>query len=119
ALEADVAHHDHLVIALDFRERALEDLRGILPVAGEELLVRARHARGRVAQSLPRRIVTGPANQGSYGFLGLLSRGAFGHCSLRSVAEESTACRRPPAANRPPLFSPTPPGKPLRGAWRS
>src|SRR5262249_61406288 len=55
----------HLVIALDLLEGLLQDLGGILRIAGKEFLERARHPRRRLGKPVAPRIVAGPADDGS------------------------------------------------------
>ena len=53
--EADVAQHDHLVVAVDLLEGALHVVFGVFVVAGEPILVGAGDAGRRVAQAFARR----------------------------------------------------------------
>src|SRR3546814_20867080 len=71
ALELDVAQHDHLVVAGNLLEGALQVLARIVGVAAEPVSVGVDHALGRVEQALPSRIVASPAQQGTPRVLGL------------------------------------------------
>ncbi len=71
ALEADVAQHDHLVVALDLLEGALEHRHRVLLVAAEPLAIGAHHAAGRVEEALALRVVAGPAQERLHRLLGL------------------------------------------------
>src|ERR671922_5970 len=57
-IQRDVTHHDHLVVvgALDDRD----ELRGVLPDAGEDLLVHPCHARRGLAESPSVGVLAGP-----------------------------------------------------------
>jgi hypothetical protein len=70
-LEANVAQNHHLVIAVDLFERFLQDLGGILAIAGKELFERTHHARRRLDQAFAVGIVAGKANDGAYRGLNL------------------------------------------------
>src|SRR6185503_11434729 len=77
ALEADVGHDDHLVVALDLAERAGEHVAGILLVAGEEFLVGAHHPAGRIEEPFAGGIVAGPADQRANRRFGLFTPGTL------------------------------------------
>ena len=90
ALEADAAQHDHLVIAFGLLEGLLQDLGGVLTVAREELLERARHARRRLAQAVPIRIFAGPSDDGAhrrldFGSIRPLSCGQRRSCAIQCM----------------------------------
>ena len=63
-LEADVAQHHHLVIAVGLLEGAREDQHRVVPIAREVLLIGPHHPLGRADQPFPVRIVPGPEDQG-------------------------------------------------------
>src|SRR5262245_11449280 len=79
-LEADVAQHDHLVVALDLAERAPQELERIVVVAAEPVFVRADDAARGTEEPLAIRIVADPLQQradsrfgfGARGFVALL-----------------------------------------------
>src|SRR5690606_23976599 len=73
AFELDVAQHDHLVVAADLLEGALEVLARVLAIAAEPVAVGIDHALGRVEQAFARGIIAGPAQQGADGGLGLVA----------------------------------------------
>ena len=66
ALETDVVHDDHLVVAIDFGKSAGQNLHWIIEVASEEFLIGAHDAGRGVEQTLASRVVAGPADQGAY-----------------------------------------------------
>jgi hypothetical protein len=65
-LSKRIAQHDHLVVALDFVERLLQDGRRILGVAGKKFFERARYPRGRLDEAFALRVVAGPSDDGAY-----------------------------------------------------
>jgi hypothetical protein len=73
-LEADVAQHDDLVVAVDLLERALEEGLGVLSVAAEPFLISAGDPRWRGGEALAIRVVAGPTDQCAHGGLGLRAR---------------------------------------------
>ena len=95
--EADVAQHDHLVVAVGLLEGSLQDFDGVLEISCEPFLVGADDAIGRAEQTLARGIVARPAQQRAHGLLRLLAcralarplRGRLGHggSSFRAGAE--------------------------------
>jgi hypothetical protein len=74
-LEADVAEHDHLVVARDLLKAAAQQQVGVFGIAGESLLIGAHDARGRIAQASATRIIASPSDQGAHCVLGFRPRG--------------------------------------------
>src|SRR5262249_21384961 len=64
-LETNVAQNHHLVIAVDLFERLLQDLGGILAIAGKELLHRANDPRRRFDQAFAAGLIGRPADDGA------------------------------------------------------
>src|SRR3954464_1525886 len=64
AFEANAAQDDHLVVAFDLLKGLLQDFGRILRIAGEILLEGARDPVRRIAQTVARGIVAGPADHG-------------------------------------------------------
>ena len=54
--DADIADNDDLVIAVDFLERASQDIGRIVVVAGKEVLPRSNNALWRVNQAFTVRV---------------------------------------------------------------
>ena len=73
ALQADVAQQHDLVVAVGLLEGAFEQRDRIDVVAVEELLIGPGDAGRGIDQSLARRVVAGPAQQGADGLFGLLA----------------------------------------------
>lgn len=69
--ETDAGQRDHLVVALDFLEGARQHLARIDRISGKELFIGLDHALGSIQQAFARRIVSGPADQRTYGRFGL------------------------------------------------
>src|SRR5262245_53722541 len=74
-LEADVAQHDHLVVALDLAERAPQELDGIIVVAAEPVFVGAHDAARGTEEPLALGVVADPLEQRAYGRFGFAARG--------------------------------------------
>src|ERR1019366_5018114 len=70
-LELDVPQHHHLVIAGDLVEGPAEIVARLLPITGEPFFVGARDPGGRTQQSLPVRIIAGPANERAHRVFGV------------------------------------------------
>src|SRR5262249_60763011 len=111
-LEADVAQHDQLVIAVHLRERAGQEGDGIDVVAGEEFLIGAHHPVGRADETLTLRVVAGPAQQRADSLLGLLAAG-FAAGALGAGGLAWPAGLRPPTAGFGPRATASPTGYPL------
>ena len=62
AFEPNAAQHNHFVVAFDFLESLLQDFDRILSIADKKLFERARHASGRLGQTITVWIVAGPSN---------------------------------------------------------
>ena len=71
AFQADVAHHDHLVIVGGFLEGALQHGDRVFAVACEELAIGPEHPVRRADKALAGGVVACPAQQGAHGFFGL------------------------------------------------
>ena len=80
-LEADVAQHDHLVVAVDLAKRAPQELERVVVVAAEPVLVRADDASRRADEPLALGIVADPLEQRAHGCFGFFARG-FGFARL-------------------------------------
>src|SRR5690606_13549118 len=91
-LEADVAQHDHLVVAVDLVERAAQELDRVVFVAAEPVLVGADDARRRAPQSFAARVVADPAQKRPDRLFGFLSGGLAQDFFLGSVKGRA-ACR--------------------------
>jgi len=74
--EAYVAQHDHLVVAVDLVERAAQKLDGILTIAAEPVLERARNARRGSFESLAVGVVANPQEQRADCGFGLFACGS-------------------------------------------
>src|SRR5262245_22656347 len=81
AFESDAAQHDHFVVTFDFLESLLQDFDWVLSIADKKLLKRARHAGGRLGQTITLWIVTGPSNDCSKCSLDIGSLGPLRHCA--------------------------------------
>jgi len=77
--QRDVAHHHHLVVALDLGESGFEHLGRVLLVASKELSIGPGHAGRSALQPLPVRIITSPQDQGTHGLFGGFSTGLLDH----------------------------------------
>ena len=75
-LKADIAQHDHLVIAFDLFEGTLKENDRIVGIAGKPILIGPRHPRRRIAQAFAVRIIARPAQQRSHGRFCLFSGGS-------------------------------------------
>jgi hypothetical protein len=90
AFEADVAQHDHFVVAFDFLESLFQDFHRILSVAGEKLLERAGHARRGFDQAIAFGVLPRPADDRSHrsfdlGSAGLLILGLRRLCAIECM----------------------------------
>ena len=72
----NLADENHIVVAVNFLEDAVEHARRVLLVSGKELFIGLDDPFGRVAETLARGIVAGPAQKNPHGRLGLLARRA-------------------------------------------
>ncbi len=85
-LEADVAQHDHLVVAVDLAERAPQELERVVVVAAEPVFERADDAAWCSEEPFAIRIVANPLEQRAYGRFGVGARGfdaaGFGSASF-------------------------------------
>ena len=73
ALQANVAQHDQLVIALDLIEGSAEDVGWILLVARKELRVGTGHPTRCALQAFSIGVIAGPSQQGADSLLGFFS----------------------------------------------
>ncbi len=73
----DVAQHDHLVVAGDFLEGALEVVLGIERIAAEPVAIGLDDAARRVEQAFARRVFAGVTQQGAHGLFGLFTTDVF------------------------------------------
>src|SRR5262249_50736051 len=85
--EANVAQHDHFVVTGNLFEGAGQVLLGVLPIAGEPLLVGTHDAGGCIQQPLAARIVPGPADEGTDRPLGFGAGGTVGRPLQRTGNE--------------------------------
>jgi hypothetical protein len=90
AFKADATQDDHLVIAFDLLKSLFQDLDGVLSIACEELLERARDARRRLLQAVPFRIVSRPPDDGAdrgldFGSAGPLALGLRCSCAIQRM----------------------------------
>ena len=72
----DVAQHDHLVVTLNFFKRAFEKFHGVIPVACKPVFIGSGDAFGRVEQTFPAWVFTGPQEQSFHCLFGFLATGA-------------------------------------------
>ena len=66
AFHADVPQDHHFIIAIGFFEGPREQIHRVCLIAGEEFLIGAGDARGRVHKAFAVRVITGPAQQGAH-----------------------------------------------------
>ena len=92
AVEGDVAHHDHVVIALHVLERAPQIGERILFVAGEHLPKGFRHAGRGVEQPFALRVFPHPAQKGADRFFGFITARSLALCAGRKGGDGS-GCR--------------------------
>src|SRR6185503_1821853 len=76
--DADVAEHNQFVIAADFLEGLFEIGARVFVIAGEQLAIRLRHARGRLQETFAGGVVAGPFDQNADGGFSF-GLGAFWH----------------------------------------
>jgi hypothetical protein len=63
AFEPNATQHNHFVVAFDFLKSLLQDFDRVLSIADKKLFERARHAGGRLGQTITLRIVAAPSNK--------------------------------------------------------
>ena len=76
---ADVAEHDHVVIAFDFFKGALKHFHRIFGIANAEFFPCARYAAGGANKPFTCRVITSPAQQDFYSGFGFFTSGSACH----------------------------------------